>query len=197
MDWNGPCITNRVTIIFQMEAFYHKSLTPEPSQRKWSSALSVPSDFGNLTHTYWPLRPCCCSFYVPCVVMLGIYCRLYCYAQKHVKSIRAVTPVAGSSPGCVVGGAGMAHAPHLQQSYRVSDHKAAITVGVIMGVFLVCWVPFFCVNIVAAYCKTCIPDIAFKVSLCDSLYFVYPILLRMFVSCCRRNVWSSLAVSFC
>lgn len=47
--------------------------------------------------------------------------------------------------------------------YHVSDHKAAITVGVIMGVFLVCWVPFFCVNIVAAFCKTCIGGQTFKI----------------------------------
>lgn len=45
----------------------------------------------------------------------------------------------------------------------MSDHKAAITVGIIMGVFLICWVPFFCMNIVAAFCKTCIPDITFKI----------------------------------
>lgn len=32
-----------------------------------------------------------------------------------------------------------------------------------MGVFLICWVPFFCINIVAAFCKTCIPDITFKI----------------------------------
>lgn len=44
-----------------------------------------------------------------------------------------------------------------------SDHKAAITVGIIMGVFLICWMPFFCVNILAAFCKTCIGDQTFKV----------------------------------
>jgi len=82
---------------------------------------------------------------------VGIYCRLYLYAQRHVKSIRAVTRPMH------VNGAAVASPCH------VSDHKAAITVGVIMGVFLVCWVPFFTVNIVAAFCKTCIPDMAFKV----------------------------------
>lgn len=52
---------------------------------------------------------------------------------------------------------------HHSSPYHVSDHKAAITVGIIMGVFLICWVPFFCINIVAAFCKTCIPDITFKI----------------------------------
>ncbi|XP_033327702.1 dopamine receptor, D1 isoform X2 [Megalopta genalis] len=110
------------------------------------------------------------SFYVPCIVMLGIYCRLYCYAQKHVKSIRAVTKLPDTSMAKSFRGKSTRNKPPKPPTktkptspYHVSDHKAAITVGVIMGVFLICWVPFFCVNIVAAYCKTCISVRAFQV----------------------------------
>uniref|UniRef100_A0A182MPG4 G-protein coupled receptors family 1 profile domain-containing protein n=1 Tax=Anopheles culicifacies TaxID=139723 RepID=A0A182MPG4_9DIPT len=126
----------------------------------------------DLTPTYAVVSSCI-SFYVPCIVMIGIYCRLYCYAQKHVKSIRAVT-----RPGEIsekryrsirrpksnknkLKLRQLAH--HASSPYHVSDHKAAITVGVIMGVFLICWVPFFCVNIIAAFCKTCIGQQTFKV----------------------------------
>ncbi|XP_054290885.1 dopamine receptor 1-like isoform X1 [Macrosteles quadrilineatus] len=109
----------------------------------------------DLTPTYAVVSSCV-SFYFPCVVMLGIYCRLYCYAQKHVKNIRAVTrPLTSSQLAPVT--------HHASSPYHVSDHKAAITVGIIMGTFLLCWVPFFCVNIIAAFCKTCIPGMAFKV----------------------------------
>jgi len=96
--------------------------------------------------------------------------RLYCYAQKHVKSIRAVTKLPDTSMAKSFRSKSSRCKPPKPQTktkptspYHVSDHKAAITVGVIMGVFLVCWVPFFCVNIVAAFCKTCISLRAFQV----------------------------------
>ncbi|XP_017092294.2 dopamine receptor 1 [Drosophila bipectinata] len=125
----------------------------------------------DLTPTYAVVSSCI-SFYFPCVVMIGIYCRLYCYAQKHVKSIKAVT-----RPGEVAEKQRYKsiRRPKNQQKkfkvrnlhhsspYHVSDHKAAVTVGVIMGVFLICWVPFFCVNITAAFCKTCIGGQTFKI----------------------------------
>ncbi|XP_032680046.1 dopamine receptor 1 isoform X1 [Odontomachus brunneus] len=123
----------------------------------------------DITPTYAVVSSCI-SFYVPCIVMLGIYCRLYCYAQKHVRSIRAVTKLPDTSMAKSFRSKSSRCKPPKPQTktkptspYHVSDHKAAITVGVIMGVFLICWVPFFCVNIVAAYCKTCIPLRAFQV----------------------------------
>ena len=104
--------------------------------------------------------------------MIGIYCRLYCYAQKHVKSIRAITKL--PEPSSLAKSfrskstRNKNSKPQTKSKptspYHVSDHKAAITVGVIMGVFLICWVPFFCVNIYSAFCKHCISDNIFQVS---------------------------------
>lgn len=102
----------------------------------------------------------------------GIYCRLYCYAQKHVKNIRAITRPIDLPEGVATKRKSLKQKNkalhihlhnHHSSPYHVSDHKAAVTVGIIMGVFLICWVPFFCINIVAAFCKTCIPDITFKI----------------------------------
>ncbi|XP_037079131.1 dopamine receptor 1-like [Pollicipes pollicipes] len=96
------------------------------------------------------------SFYMPCMVMLAIYSKLYLYAKRHVESIKALSkPVTFGTID------GVAPPPACNRCH-VSEGKAATTVGIIVGVFLVCYVPFFCVNIVAAFCKTCIPRLAFQ-----------------------------------
>ena len=94
------------------------------------------------------------SFYIPCIVMVSIYVRLYVYARRHARTIRKTHTAerfhstnGGSTRG----------------SYKVSDHKAAVTLGIIMGVFLLCWVPFFIVNPIAAFCSTCIPKLVFQI----------------------------------
>jgi len=167
----------------------------EPSVEDRQPAPALPTCVLELSPTYAVVSSLV-SFYLPCFIMVGIYCRLYLYARKHVKNIKAVTRPTPRT------GDGRPSTQHSNSSYQVrrdsfalftrthqytlnlllksnyhrsilneeiticfqvSDHKAAVTVGIIMGVFLVCWVPFFCANIIAAFCKTCIPDLAFKV----------------------------------
>jgi dopamine D1-like receptor len=107
------------------------------------------------------------SFYIPCIVMILIYFKMYQYARMHVKSIRKsmaagmVNHISTENSGTTPSGDN--HPPPNRLQYKMADHKAAITLGVIMGVFLFCWVPFFTINIIGAFCPSCIPPIVFSI----------------------------------
>jgi len=86
------------------------------------------------------------SFYLPCLAMLCIYYRLYRYARKQVETIKMTYKAFLGGQSQAVHGVMADEEKDGSTSPlrdKMSDHKAAITLGIIMGVFLMSWSPFF------------------------------------------------------
>lgn len=67
------------------------------------------------------------SFYLPVVIMLCIYLKIFLVAQRHVRSIQSTAALADVSK---------------------MQRKATKTLAIVLGAFLLCWTPFFlCVTV--------------------------------------------------
>ncbi|XP_051560009.1 5-hydroxytryptamine receptor 4-like [Myxocyprinus asiaticus] len=82
------------------------------------------------------------AFYLPMVTMLVAYCKIYKAAKRQAMQISTMEAQMA---------AGVGKDSSKKQKQRNSirrERKAAKTLGIIMGVFLLFWLPFFTVNIV-------------------------------------------------
>ncbi|XP_043845774.1 beta-2 adrenergic receptor [Dromiciops gliroides] len=87
------------------------------------------------------------SFYVPLVIMVFVYSRVFQVAKKQLQKIdksEGRFHVQNSSQMEQNG-----RTSHRRSSkFCLKEHKALKTLGIIMGTFTLCWLPFFIVNIV-------------------------------------------------
>lgn len=118
------------------------------------------------------------SFYVPLCIMAFVYLRVFREAQKQVKKIdscerrflgappRPASPApAPGVPGAPRPAAAAAPPDPGRPSKRrpsrlvaLREQKALKTLGIIMGVFTLCWLPFFLANVVKAFHAGLVPD---------------------------------------
>ncbi len=74
----------------EQDLFFIGSSTHEPPSVTMIADGLLPQCALDLTPTY-AIVSSCISFYLPCLVMLAIYSRLFFYARMHVQNIKAVT----------------------------------------------------------------------------------------------------------
>ncbi|XP_071949209.1 D(1) dopamine receptor-like [Antedon mediterranea] len=86
------------------------------------------------------------SFYLPMIVMVFIYSRIFAVARKQARQIAVYDKPFETS-----------------RTNMARERKAAKTLGIIMGVFIACWLPFFVVNIIDPFCNRCITPKLFDV----------------------------------
>uniref|UniRef100_A0A667XVM7 Trace amine associated receptor 1 n=1 Tax=Myripristis murdjan TaxID=586833 RepID=A0A667XVM7_9TELE len=90
---------------------------------------------------------CILSFYLPAVIMLSIYLKIFLVAQKQARSIQ------NSNCQSVKSGA----------SVSKMERKATKTLAIVMGAFLICWTPFFTVMTLNPLINYSVPSTAIEI----------------------------------
>ncbi|KAG7480696.1 hypothetical protein MATL_G00058990 [Megalops atlanticus] len=120
------------------------------------------------------------SFYIPLVIMIFVYARVFIIATRQLRLIdknrlrfqnecalpHAQPPHHGNNNVPHSGGsAGSNSSSRRKNSKRrpsrltvIKEHKALKTLGFIMGAFTICWLPFFLANIINVFDRS-MPDI--------------------------------------
>ncbi|KAM4772581.1 trace amine-associated receptor 1-like [Rhinophrynus dorsalis] len=89
------------------------------------------------------------SFYIPGFVMILVYGKIYVIARRQARSIK---DAANHVPFHITLGEN-------QHALRNRERKAAKTLGIIIGVFLICWSPFFFCTATDGFMNYIIPPI--------------------------------------
>lgn len=125
----------------------------------------------------------CISFWVPCIIMISAYIRIYIEATKQEKMIckSQITAAIPQYPRNSTDTTAqmVVHSNHHRNSHVDDDHntptkrnivkmkrehKAAKTLGIIMGAFILCWLPFFIWYVTVHLCDDCTcPDIVVEI----------------------------------
>uniref|UniRef100_A0A673BB72 Histamine H2 receptor n=1 Tax=Sphaeramia orbicularis TaxID=375764 RepID=A0A673BB72_9TELE len=68
------------------------------------------------------------SFYLPLIVMCGMYLCIFRVAREQARRIRAATPSFARTPSSAA---------------IAREHKATMTLAAVLGAFIICWFPYF------------------------------------------------------
>ena len=122
----------------------------------------------------FPLFVSLASFFVPLLLMVVAYSRIFHVALKHARSIRRV------------------HSNQSIANQRVAENfnrdvKAARTLSIVIGAFVACWCPFFVVTLVFTYCKFSCSVSSDVLVMIKWLHYGNSALNPIIYSCLNRN----------
>ncbi|KAF7249404.1 5-hydroxytryptamine receptor 4, partial [Varanus komodoensis] len=92
------------------------------------------------------------AFYIPFLLMVLAYYRIYVTAREHAHQIRILQRAGAPADG-------RPHHPDQHSTHRMkTETKAAKTLCIIMGCFCLCWAPFFITNVIDPFIHYHVPS---------------------------------------
>lgn len=104
------------------------------------------------------------SFYIPLVIMVFVYSRVFQEAKRQLKKIdQSVGRFHNSDNSNLKSLEANNGRGNKKAKFCLREHKALKTLGIIMGIFTLCWLPFFVLNVVVAICGIHDMDLPFRI----------------------------------
>ncbi|XP_028844002.1 5-hydroxytryptamine receptor 1B [Denticeps clupeoides] len=145
-----------IAVSISLPPFFWRQVKTEP----------VTSCTVNADHAFYTVYSTFGAFYIPTLLLVALYGRIYAEARKRIlrrsprpgkriTSAQLATGSPGSDSSTVhLGGSPLA----LEERRRVSaarERRATKTLGIILGAYIVCWLPFFIYTLLAPLCPSC------------------------------------------
>ncbi|XP_054834498.1 beta-2 adrenergic receptor [Eublepharis macularius] len=137
--------------------WYRASKDDEAARKCYEDATCC--DF--FTNREYAITSSIISFYLPLVVMIFVYARVFQVAQKQLKKIDRCEGRFHQHSGALQEQNGGRASHRRASKFCLKEHKALKTLGIIMGTFTLCWLPFFIVNIVFVIYPNCVPKFVY------------------------------------
>ncbi|CAB1337082.1 unnamed protein product [Coregonus sp. 'balchen'] len=120
-------------------------------ERKFSGDAANSTSCVFMVNKPYALTCSVVAFYIPLVLMVLAYQRIYVTARAHARQISVLQRAGGA--------AASADSADHQRNHRMrTETKAAKTLCIIMGCFCLCWAPFFITNVVDPFISYTVPD---------------------------------------
>ncbi|KAI7797033.1 beta-1 adrenergic receptor [Triplophysa rosa] len=125
-----------------------------PILMHWSRDSEETSCYDNpeccdfITNRAYAISSSIISFYIPLVVMIFVYARVYREAKQQLNKIN-------KCEGRFYNNGVNNCKPNRKKTTKIlalKEQKALKTLGIIMGTFTLCWLPFFIVNVMRVFC---------------------------------------------
>ncbi|CAF2506064.1 unnamed protein product [Rotaria sp. Silwood2] len=114
------------------------------SQSKTTGNLSNSTECGMRPNRIYSIISSSTSFYIPLIIILFLYGRIFITARKHSHELQKLENIIKrlhSNDKFV-----------FENAKWNKNIKAIRTLGIVVGVFVVCWLPFFVMYLLLAYC---------------------------------------------
>ncbi|XP_066569580.1 trace amine-associated receptor 13c-like [Amia ocellicauda] len=105
-----------------------------------------------LFNAFWGALDPLIAFFLPCSIMVGLYTKIFLAARKQVRKIAITDQIYFSET-------------NQERRSQNSERKAAKTLGIVVGIFILCWMPLFVNSIIDPYTNFSTPEILFEVFL--------------------------------